>query len=301
TAWIKNAEIRLLKVIPEMDYIPRKESKNIGWQRLTPENINNFSAVAYHFGKYVNKETGVPIGLISANLVATAVETWMSNEALEEFPQFALEQTKSFEDLRQAFENGSTQWSKEKFYGGIGLKEKWYLPSKSVSGDWKPVEVAGNTWESMEDLRNFDGAVWFRKKFNLPENFEGDSLNLPLLQIDDYDITWVNGKQVGETFGKHNHRNYKVAATELKEKDNLIVVRVFDLGGLGGFSTNAFWGNELLWGTWEYRKGKGISSNEFDGPSLPNASPFSSPSVLFNGTIAPLTALGIKGVIWYQG
>lgn len=301
TAWIGKAEIRLLKVQPEMDYMPRQEAVNHGWQRLTPENIDNFSAVAYHFGKYVHQNTGVPIGLISANLGATAIETWMSNEILKEFPQFDLKQTKSFEELRRAFENGSEAWSREDYYSGPGMQEEWFQPSVTASSEWKPVEAAGNTWESMEDLKNFDGAVWFRKKFDLPENFKGDSLDLQLLQIDDYDITWVNGKQVGETFGRHNHRNYKVAATDLKEKDNLLVVRVFDLGGLGGFSTNAFWGNELLWGTWEYRKGKGISSTEFDGPSLPNASPFSSPSVLFNGTIAPLTALGIKGVIWYQG
>ncbi|WP_423819983.1 sialate O-acetylesterase [Salinimicrobium sp. TIG7-5_MAKvit] len=301
TAWIGKAEIRLLKVQPEMDYMPRREAVNYGWQRLTPENIENFSAVAYHFGKSVHKNTGVPIGLISANLGATAIETWMSNEVLEEFPQFNLKQTKSFEELRQAFESGSESWSKEDYYTGPGMQEKWYQSSVKASSEWKPVEVAGNTWESMEDLRNFDGAVWFRKNFDLPENFKGDSLDLQLLQIDDYDITWVNGKKVGETFGRHNHRNYKVAASLLKERDNLLVVRVFDAGGIGGFTTNAFWGNEVLWGTWEYRKGKGISPTEFDAPKLPNASPFSSPSVLFNGTIAPLTALGIKGVIWYQG
>lgn len=34
---------------------------------------------------------------------------------------------------------------------------------------------------------------------------------------------------------------------------------------------------------------------------MPNATPFSSPGVLYNANIAPLTRLSVKGVIWYQG
>lgn len=299
--WIEKAEIRLLKVLPEMDYQPRKNASTDGWRTLTAGNILEFSAVAYHFGKLIHKNTEVPIGLISANLGATAIETWMSNEVISFFPQFDFKNQLSFEKLRENFEQGKEEWTGELYYSGIGMEQEWFQPSQHNSGDWKSMEVAGNTWEEVEDLRDFDGAVWFRKKFDIPQNFTGDSLNLKLLQIDDYDLTWVNGKKVGETFGRHNHRNYKVAISDLQEKDNLLVVRVFDTGGLGGFTTSAFWGNEILWGTWEYRKGQEIEDLEFISPDLPNVSPFSSPTVLYNGTIAPLTSLGITGVIWYQG
>lgn len=299
SSWMASAEVRLIKIRPETDYQPRKESINNGWKTLSPEEMGNFSAVAYHFGKRLHKETGVPIGLISANLGATAIETWMSNEALAQFPQFPAQPAKSFQQMREEFKDGSAAWSEEEYYSGPGFQQKWY--AESASEGWKPLEVAGNTWETVEELKDFDGAVWFRKRFDLPENFKGDSLNLQLLQIDDHDITWVNGKKVAESFGKHNHRNYKLARKDLQEKDNLLVVRVFDAGGIGGFTTNAFWGNEILWGTWEYRKGKEIQASAFQSPQLPNITPFSSPGVLYNGTVAPLTALGVKGVLWYQG
>jgi len=42
-------------------------------------------------------------------------------------------------------------------------------------------------------------------------------------------------------------------------------------------------------------------AKQFLTQKLVNVSPFSSPAVLYNGTIAPLTSLEIKGVIWYQG
>ncbi|MCM4157572.1 sialate O-acetylesterase [Gramella sp. AN32] len=303
SSFIKKGEVRLLKLQPVMDYLPKSDITSTGWQLLSQENIGNFSAVAYHFSKFINQEAGIPVGIISANLGATAVETWMSNNALAEFPQFKREvdHSKSFKTLEAEFDNDKSKWSKDIYYDGIGMKEKWYSQKFENTEEWKPVKVAGNTWIENEDLKNFDGAVWFRKKFNLPENFSGNTFNLQLLQIDDFDITWVNGKKIGETFGKHNHRNYSVPVSDLKETGNTIVVRVFDAGGIGGFTTSAFWGNNILWGDWEYRKGIEIDSSRFDSPELPNVTPFSSPGVLYNGVIAPLTQLQIKGVIWYQG
>jgi sialate O-acetylesterase len=87
----------------------------------------------------------------------------------------------------------------------------------------------------------------------------------------------------------------------LKPKGNVLVVRVFDVGGIGGFVTHPFWGNNIIRGQWTYRKGESINAKKFPKPDLPNATPFSSPSVLFNGNIAPLTQIAIKGAIWYQG
>ena len=36
-----------------------------------------------------------------------------------------------------------------------------------------------------------------------------------LNQIDDYDMVWINGK-IGETFGRHNFRNYDVDTNSLE-------------------------------------------------------------------------------------
>src|SRR5207237_1097847 len=44
-----------------------------------------------------------------------------------------------------------------------------------------------------------------------------------------------------------------------------------------------------------------IDASKFPKPLVVNASPFSSPAVLFNGNIAPLRLFSIKGFIWYQG
>lgn len=299
-------QIRLLTVIPGMDYQPAEDINTFGWLPLSMENLRNFSAVAYHFGKLLHKNLDVPIGLVSDNLGATTIETWMSNEALLKFPQFYDEMktsallNKSFNRLQHDFDLIKAGWEKEYLKNDPGITGKWFLPSTNYE-TWKPVTVAGNTWENEEDLKDFDGVVWFQTTFDADLSAVKDSFNLQLLQIDDFDIAWVNGVKTGETYGRHNHRNYKIPKNLLKEQGNNLVVRIFDHGGTGGFTTPAFWGNPVLHGKWRYKKTLNLQDMNLEIPALPNATPFSSPTVLYNANIAPLKSFEIKGVIWYQG
>lgn len=54
------------------------------WLQSSPENVGNFSAVAYIFGKNLNKVLNIPIGLITPNAGGTGIEAWMSEEAIKE-------------------------------------------------------------------------------------------------------------------------------------------------------------------------------------------------------------------------
>lgn len=302
TAFLQHGNVRLFTVDLDMDYQPKDDIKGgNGWNKLTKDNIKWFSAVAYHFGKSLNKELHVPIGLVSVNLGATSIETWMSNESLLKFPQFRNDvHNKSYAELNSAFEKIRDNWFKKYYYKGIGVDEEWFKPGTDLS-QWKPINASGNTWVDEPGLKDHDGAVWFRTTFDLPANFNGKTFHVGMLQIDDYDIAWVNGVKVGENFGAFNHHGYDVPADVLKPTGNVLVVRVFDVGGIGGFVTHPFWGNDIIRGQWIYRKGESIDAKKFPKPEFPNATPFSSPSVLFNGNIAPLTNMTIKGAIWYQG
>ncbi|HEY5747820.1 MAG TPA: sialate O-acetylesterase [Chryseolinea sp.] len=303
---LKRGNIRLFTVPFDMDYQPREDVKGNGWQTLSLQTIREFSAVGYHFGKYLYEHLDVPIGLVSDNLGATAAEAWMSNETLLQFPEFTsliqpvVKHGKSFDALTADFEKNKAAWFKKYYYKSAGVKEQWFKPETNVA-DWKPINASGNTWENEPDLKDHDGEVWFRTTFDLPENYRDENFNIALSQIDDYDLTWVNGVKIGETYGKHNHRNYSVPTRTLKPKGNVLVVRVFDVGGIGGFTTSPFWGSKILLGNWLYKKGEAIDPAKFQKVEMPNATPFSSPGVLYNGSIAPLTSFPIKGVIWYQG
>lgn len=271
SSFIKNAQIRLFTVYVDTDYMPREDVKGSGWQMLSVDNINKFSAVAFHFGRYTEQQLHIPIGLISDNLGATNIETWMSNDALMQFPQFKkviapdVERGKSFAQLTAEFEKMKPEWYKNYYFKGIGVDQEWYKPETNLA-DWKPIDACGNTWEKEPDLKDHDGAVWFRTTFDVPEADRGKDYHIPLAQIDDYDIAWVNGVKVGENYGKHNHHGYTVKADVLKPTGNVLVVRVFDVGGIGGFTTAPFWTGAVMKGKWIYKKGTAIDAQKFPKP-----------------------------------
>lgn len=156
-------------------------------------------------------------------------------------------------------------------------------------------------WEDA-GLNGLDGFVWFRKEIELPEEMASEGMILHLGQIDDSDITWINGIKVGEMQKKPSeNRIYKVSPDILKPGRNVITVRVEDTGGGGGFKGMA---EEMkvvndnleipLAGIWKFR----MSSSEINISSL---EPNSFPALLFNGMIHPFINYSVKGAIWYQG
>lgn len=56
------------------------------WLECKPETAINFSAVGYFFGRKLNQELGVPIGLISSDWGGTPAEAWTNREFLNASP-----------------------------------------------------------------------------------------------------------------------------------------------------------------------------------------------------------------------
>jgi len=53
------------------------------WEKCSPESAKTFSAVAYYFGKKLNKELGVPIGLIHSSWGGSTAEAWVKEDILK--------------------------------------------------------------------------------------------------------------------------------------------------------------------------------------------------------------------------
>ena len=79
--------LRLFHVERETSDTPKRDC-NAKWTATTPETITGFSAVAYYFGRELQKLRGVPVGLIHTSWGGTTAEAWTSLPVLEAGPAF---------------------------------------------------------------------------------------------------------------------------------------------------------------------------------------------------------------------
>jgi len=76
---VDNPDIRLYSIwSPEHDLFGAKPE----WSNCTPDNLGEFSAVAYFFGRELQHETGVTVGLIHSSMGGSVPETWMLRKTL---------------------------------------------------------------------------------------------------------------------------------------------------------------------------------------------------------------------------
>ncbi|WP_080905685.1 sialate O-acetylesterase [Parabacteroides sp. Marseille-P3160] len=83
-------QIRLLYVERATAVQPKEEMETRGgWQACSPATVAEFSSVAYFFGRELNKNLNIPIGLINTSWGGTIAEAWTSGKSLEQMPDFA--------------------------------------------------------------------------------------------------------------------------------------------------------------------------------------------------------------------
>jgi len=81
-----NPMIRLFTVPRTKSDEPLDDVKS-SWQMCTPETVKNFSAVAYFFGRDLQKSLGVPVGLIHSSWGGSPAEVWISKPVLSANPE----------------------------------------------------------------------------------------------------------------------------------------------------------------------------------------------------------------------
>lgn len=73
--------ISMFTVEKNTSTIPLDDVKG-SWNICSPQTAGNFSAVAYYFAKKIQKETGLPVGLIHSSWGGTPAESWTKKEVL---------------------------------------------------------------------------------------------------------------------------------------------------------------------------------------------------------------------------
>jgi sialate O-acetylesterase len=290
---------------------PRTDLPTGYWKAANPHDVLDFSAIAYFFAKDIYDKFHVPIGLINASVGGTPIEAWTSEEGLKEFPALVktIEKNKdtayinSFSRRNSGNSAGAPRAIPMPRDKGLTGPIPWYDTAYLPKG-WKQIAIPGY-WED-QGVKDLNGSVWYRKEVNVPASMTNQPAKIFMGRIVDADFLYLNGRLIGNTTYMYPQRRYAVPAGLLKPGKNLLVIRVINNAGKGGFVPDKPYsliaGKDTidLKGYWQYKVGEVFAPRRGFGGGF-GLSAQNQPAALYNAMLAPLTPYAIKGFLWYQG
>ena len=291
------------------------------WVLADPSTVGKFTAVGYYFGKTLQNQTGLPVGIINASWGGTPIESWLSAEGLDRDPSLKSARYQIMEEVRTYPERleGHTLRYRE-------WLEQFQLQDRESASDfvsslpqsaWKPATIPGTFVASgLADA----GAVWVRREVTIPDAGAGVNITLKISVPNGGGslAPYWNGRLLEEASpeagGINPVQKFVIPGSLVKAGSGILNIRIFAPAGGGGIPAPepvfAFWSPDLAPIT---LKGEWSGCDEFSLTPSAEAraaqvsrlatlrDPQYRPSHLFNGMIAPLTNYAIAGVIWYQG
>ncbi|MCH7402050.1 sialate O-acetylesterase [Belliella kenyensis] len=302
-----NNLIRYFDVPDDYSFIGIKEDLKGGkWVSVTPESIKSIAAVSYFFAKNISNKYGLAVGMINASVGGSPIEAWLSEDALREFPKdheeaLHFQKPGIIEEIETNDRDKMNEWRTALNQNDLGLQDgqiPWY-DEHFQPKNWLSMDEVG-LWPT-ENGRPVNGVYWFRKEFNIDDDFIGQRARLLLGTLIDSDQAYVNGVLVGSTSYQYPPRRYDVPKEVLKFGKNTLVVRIVNESGRGGFVKDKPYRLEIgdtiidLSTDWLYQVGA------TSRPAPRQTAVRFKPMGLYNAMIAPLQSMTIQGVLWYQG
>jgi sialate O-acetylesterase len=325
-----NTQIREFRTTTHYDFKGPLEDVHQGrWKICTQEEIQSFSALGFFFAKELHETKNVPVGVIVNAVGGSPLDAWVDEATLRGMPGPAGKS--HYPDLLDDLKRDTWVDSVKKAqtealerYRSLFTRD----PGPSGYGEWVPYHVP-SFWNGPNatpegPLSQGPGSVWFKKKIQLNKaQIDKAAAGAPdrdgmllLGTMVDADRTYVNGTQVGSTGYQYPPRIYSIPKGLLKEGSNELLVRLENFWGPGGFTSekdyslyigvaHPFYDNadtvSLAGDGWLALTGSKLPA-EYKHVPYPSATTWHyQPSGLYNALLAPLTAVPVKGVIWYQG
>lgn len=151
------------------------------WQVCSPETVGSFSATAYFFGRKLQQELNVPVGLINSSVGGTAIEAWTSmpaqtsNKILNPMMLEFAGQDKGFdaEAAKERYQKSLTRWEKTKAENA-NIKDKDQkkrlprrpsLPNKPSAGKNYPSNLFNGKINPLIGY-GIRGVIWYQGERN---------------------------------------------------------------------------------------------------------------------------------------
>jgi len=306
-----NNKVRLFRVQNETSTHGVKDDirpTNINWKPLTKQNAWLFSAVGSFLGKRMFEKSKVPQGIIVNSWGGTPIEAWISMDSLMTDYPMLVKRVAFFQNdnyvraQMQANGEAGRRWN-ELLDKTDGI-QAYPLPSYR-DADWKTIDQNDWSWRGT-------GTVWLRQHITIDKEHAGKPARLLLGTLYDQDVTYLNGRQIGQTGYQYPPRRYDIPEGLLQEGDNVIAIRFINKNGavhfipekpyMLCFGDDRFSQNPMpkdvipLSPSWKFHLGTEMPPCPGGDVSLQNL-----PTTLYNAVLHPLAPYAISGVVWYQG
>ena len=305
----ENNEIRLFRVQNETSTHGVKEDirhTNINWKPVNKQNAWLFSAAGYFLGKRMFQTNKVPQGIIVNSWGGTPIEAWISEDSLKaDYPMLIKK--------LQMYQNDN--YVRAQMQANGAANQQWESILNQTDPGYADVAVDETSWQQI-DQNNWTwrgtGSVWLRQHITIDKEHAGKPARLLLGTLFDRDVTYLNGKQIGQTGYQYPPRRYDIPEGMLKEGDNVIAIRFINKFGAVHFIPEkpymlCFGDDRLsqnpmpkdvqpLSQLWKMKVGAEMPQCPSSDVSLQNL-----PTTLYNAVLYPLAPYAINGVVWYQG
>ncbi len=158
-----NSLIRIFNV-PNMKSDAPSVKVNTKWEVCSPKSVPGFSAVAYYFGRDLQKARKVAVGLIQSDWGGSPAEAWMSRESLEMNHRYQTEILDVYPAAVKGYQDAMSVFEKEKAEAAEKKQEfkKW-----QPWAPWKPSELYNGMITPLVPFA-IKGAIWYQGESNAP-------------------------------------------------------------------------------------------------------------------------------------
>ncbi len=310
TAHDSFAEIRNFFVPTRLDVTKVYDDLPPGvWTKAVGTDLLAFGGLTYFFARQLYEKYHIPIGIINSSVGGYPIEAWMSADAYKAFPKLEAQlrkllDTGSPDNRRHYLKEAALPTPVTDFDKGMTGPLKWtdpaYIP-ENWHGFWLP-----GYWAD-QGVKDLHGILYFRKEIEIPVSMTGMPAKLFLGRIVDADSTFVNGQYVGNITYQYPPRRYVLPPGLLKPGKNIIVVKITNSAGKGGFVPDKNYSlvaNDEkidLRGDWTYQVGQVLNYPGAETHESDDYDPKISLTGLYNTMVAPAIQYAIKGFLWCQG
>jgi sialate O-acetylesterase len=156
-----NPNLRLYTV-PKLKANEPVKNVDSAWKETAPGSVSNFSAVAYYFGLKLQKDLGVPVGMIHTSWGGSPAEVWIREPVLAANADYKRDILDAYPAQQKKFEEAVAQFEKEQ---AEAKSEGKAFTKRRPSPGWKPCELYNGMIAPLIPYA-IKGAIWYQGESN---------------------------------------------------------------------------------------------------------------------------------------